>query len=41
MTVLNNSNDGLSFHVVSAVQDSCDESKPLKLASEDRVPNLN
>ena len=38
--VLNNSNDGLSLHVVSAVQDNCVDSKLLKLACEDRVPIL-
>ena len=38
--VLNNSNDGLSLHVVSAVQDNCVDSKLLKLTSEDRVPIL-
>ena len=38
LCVLNNSNDGLGLHVVSAVQDNCVYSKLLKLASEDRVP---
>ena len=40
LCVLNNSNDGLSLHVVSAVQDNCVDSELLKLASEDRVPIL-
>ena len=40
LCVLNNSNDGLSLHVVFAVQDNCVDSKLLKLASEDRVPIL-
>ena len=40
LCVLNNSNDKLSLHVVSAVQDNCVDSKLLKLASEDRVPIL-
>ena len=40
LCVMNNSNDGLSLHVVSAVQDNCVDSKLLKLASEDRVPIL-
>ena len=38
--MLNNSKDGLSLHVVSAVQDNCVDSKLLKLACEDRVPIL-
>ena len=40
LCVLNNSNDGLSLHVVFAVQDNCVDSKLLKLACEDRVPIL-
>ena len=40
LCVLNNSDDGLSLHVVSAVQDNCVDSKLLKLAPEDRVPIL-
>ena len=40
LCVLNNSNDGISLHVVSAVQDNSVYSKLLKLASEDRVPTL-
>ena len=40
LCVLNYSNNGLSLHVVSAVQDNCVDSKLLKLASEDRVPIL-
>ena len=38
LCVLNNSKDGLSLHVVSAVQDNCVDSKLLKLACEDRLP---
>ena len=34
LCVLNNSNDGLSLHVVSTVQDNCVDSELLKLASE-------
>ena len=40
LCVLNNSNDGLSLHVVSVVQDNCVDSELLKLASEDIVPIL-
>ena len=40
LRVLNNSNDGLSLHVVFAVQDNCVDSKLLKLTCEDRVPIL-
>ena len=40
LCVMNNSNDGLCLHVVSAVQHNCVDSKLLKLASEDRVPIL-
>ena len=40
LCVLNNSNDGLSLHVVSTVQDNCVDSELLKLASEYRVPIL-